>query len=115
MPKFSATLTMPKEHHDEQANAMRPVAMPESWFPGSRRAIIGGELGSEPAEYAVEPDPDYGIRATTLIQLDPDETAKIHETGYLLLTFWGGELPWNIRPAPHLNLDHDQHNDQGAS
>lgn len=79
---------------------MRPVVMPDGWFPGGQRRIIGGEHGSEPAEYVVEPDDDYGIRVTTLVQVDPDEVTKIADSGYVLLTMWGGELPWNIRPAP---------------
>ncbi len=75
--------------------------MPDGWFPGGQRQIIGGENDSEPAEYVIEPDTDYGLKVTTLVQLEPIEIEQIAENGYLILTMWGGELPWSIRPAPN--------------
>lgn len=84
---------------------MRPIVIPDGWFPGERREIVGGENGTEPAEYVVESDPDYGMKVTTLVQLDSDEAAEVGATGYLFLTMFGGEMPWNIRPAPGLGAE----------
>lgn len=79
---------------------MRPVVMPDGWFPGSRRQIIGGENDTEPAEYVVMPDATHGIAVHTLVQLDPEEIQQIADTGYVFLSMFGGELPWNLSPAP---------------
>ena len=78
---------------------MRPIAIPDYIFPGETRAIIGGENGTEPAEYLVRQDDAGMIVVTTLVLVDDDEIEALAESKHLWLTLHGGELPWTIEVA----------------